>query len=68
MFEKLAARARRGDIDLRLLIPLLLSTVLVQMVTAVVRITTSYRALELNLSIAWLGLIAAAFEIGRAHV
>lgn len=63
MFEKLAARACESEIDLRLLIPLMLSTVLVQMVTAIVRVTTSYRAIELNLSIAWLGLIAAAFAI-----
>lgn len=63
MFEKLAARARTSEVDLKLLIPLLLSTTLVQMVTAIIRITTSYRAIELNLSIAWLGLIAAAFAI-----
>ena len=34
---------------------------LVQVVTAIIRITTSYRAFELDLSIVWLGLIAAAF-------
>ena len=36
---------------------------LVQLVTAMVRVTTSYRAVELNLSIVWLGLIAATFAI-----
>jgi predicted MFS family arabinose efflux permease len=61
MFRKLAARVRNSEFDLRLLIPLLLLTVLVQIVTAIVRITTSYRAFELDLSTAWLGVIAAAF-------
>jgi predicted MFS family arabinose efflux permease len=36
---------------------------LVQLVTAMVRVTTSYRAVELDLSIVWLGLIAATFAI-----
>src|SRR6476646_158661 len=63
MFEKLAARLRSSDTDYRLLVPLLLSTLLVQLVTATVRVTTSYRAVELNLSIVWLGLIAATFAI-----
>jgi MFS family permease len=63
MFEKLAARVRSSDTDFRLLVPLLISTMLVQLVTAMVRVTTSYRAVELNLSIVWLGLIAATFAI-----
>jgi MFS family permease len=63
MLEKLAARFRDSDTDFRLLVPLLVSTMLVQLVTAMVRVTTSYRAVELNLSIVWLGLIAATFAI-----
>jgi MFS family permease len=63
MFEKLAAHFRSSDTDYRLLVPLLISTMLVQVVTALVRVTTSYRAVELNLSIVWLGLIAATFAI-----
>ena len=63
MFEKLAARFHSSDTDYRLLVPLLVSTMLVQLVTATVRVTTSYRAVELNLSIVWLGLIAATFAI-----
>jgi MFS family permease len=63
MFEKLAARVRSSDTDFRLLVPLLISTMLVQLVTAMVRVTTSYRAVELDLSIVWLGLIAATFAI-----
>jgi predicted MFS family arabinose efflux permease len=61
MFRNLAARFRNSEFDVRLLIPLLLLTVLVQIVTAIIRITTSYRAFELDLSIVWLGVIAAAF-------
>src|SRR6188768_2707949 len=63
MFEKLAARFRSSDTDFRLLVPLLISTMLVQLITAMVRVTTSYRAVELNLSIVWLGLIAATIAI-----
>lgn len=63
MFEKLAAYFRNSDVDNRLLVPLLISTMLVQMVTSLVRVTTSYRAVELNLSIVWLGMIAATFAI-----
>jgi hypothetical protein len=37
MFEKLAARVRSSDTDFRLLVPLLISTMLVQLVTAMVR-------------------------------
>ena len=49
MFEKLAARFRASDTNHPLLVPLLISTMLVQLITAVVRVTTSYRAVELNL-------------------
>jgi MFS family permease len=63
MFSRFAARLRHSDIDYRLLVPLLFSTMLVQMATALIRVTTSYRAIELNLSIVWLGLIAAAFAL-----
>jgi MFS family permease len=63
MWSKLTTRLRNSDVDYRLLVPLLLSTVLVQVITAVIRITTSYRAVELGLSIVWLGVIAAAFAI-----
>jgi MFS family permease len=63
MFEQLAARVRASDTDYRLLVPLLICTMLVQLVTAMVRVTTSYRAVELHLSIVWLGLIAATFAI-----
>jgi hypothetical protein len=63
MFQQFAHRLRHSEFNFRLLVPLLISTMLVQMVTALVRITTSYRAVELHLSIVWLGLIAATFAI-----
>jgi MFS family permease len=63
MFDKIASYFRNSDIDYRLLVPLLTSSMLVQLVTALIRVTTSYRAVELNLSIIWLGFIAATFAI-----
>jgi predicted MFS family arabinose efflux permease len=63
MFDNLAARLRSSDTNFRLLVPLLVSTALIQVVTALVRVTISYRAVELNASIVFLGLIAAAFAI-----
>jgi MFS family permease len=63
MFEKLSARLHNSDVDIWLLAPLLASTLLVQMVTSLIRVTISYRAVELGLSIVWLGLIAATFAI-----
>jgi len=63
MFDHLAARMRRSDINFRLLIPLLLSAVAVQVVVAIVRVTTSYRVVELGLPVIWLGIISAAYAI-----
>lgn len=63
MLQKLADHIRSSDIDYPLLAPLLLSSFLVQTVTALVRVTISYRAVELALSIVWIGLIAATFAI-----
>src|SRR5438067_2347610 len=47
----------------RFLIPLLATAFCEQTVTSTARITTSYRALELGLSVVWLGAITAAFAI-----
>jgi MFS family permease len=52
-----------GDVDYRLLIPLLLNSAIIQAVYALVRVTTSYRAIELNLPVIWLGIISAAFAL-----
>jgi MFS family permease len=63
MFEKLATQIRNSDINYPLLAPLLVSSFLIQMVTALIRVTISYRAVELGLSIIGLGFIACAFAI-----
>ena len=54
---------RPGGIDYRLLVPLLLNTLCVQTAVAIIRITTSYRAIELELSVVWLGVISATIAI-----
>ena len=43
--------------------PLLLNVAIIQAVYAIVRVTTSYRAIELNLPVVWLGIISATFAI-----
>src|SRR5215475_15036442 len=47
----------------RFVVPLLATAFFEQTVTATARITTSYRAVELGLSVVWLGVITAAFAI-----
>src|SRR5947209_19613264 len=58
-----SARAAGKDIDLRLLAPFLAHVVLAQTLILVIRITTSYRAIELGLPVLWLGIIATGFAI-----
>jgi len=53
----------KSDIDYRLLAPFLAQVVLAQTLILVVRITTSYRVIELGAPVLWLGIIAAAFAI-----
>jgi predicted MFS family arabinose efflux permease len=57
------ARARTSNVDYRLLVPLLLLSAIIQTVYAIARVTTSYRAIELNLPVVWLGVISATFAI-----
>src|SRR5262247_2261514 len=52
-----------GDVDWRLLAPLLAHVVITQLVVAVVRVTISYRTIELGLPAIWLGVISAGFAI-----
>src|SRR5262249_55904795 len=47
----------------RLLVPFLVHSTLTQALILIVRITTSYRAIELGLPLVWLGIIAAGFAI-----
>jgi MFS family permease len=55
--------AASGDIDYRLLIPFLTHVVIAQSLIFLMRITTSYRVIELGLPVVWLGLIATGFAI-----
>ena len=47
----------------RFILPLLTTAVLEQTVVSIVRVTTTYRAVELGLSVVWLGVISAAIAI-----
>jgi MFS family permease len=61
--EPSAPAVARSGIDYRLLVPFLSHVVLAQMLILVVRITTSYRTIELGLPVTWLGIIATGFAI-----
>src|SRR5260370_12682500 len=64
MIEVSSARgATRTDIEYRLLIPFLSHVTLTQTLILIIRITTSYRAIELGLPVLWLGIIATGFAI-----
>jgi predicted MFS family arabinose efflux permease len=63
MSETPSAGTPPATIDYRLLAPLLLNTVTVQVAVSIIRVTTSYRAIELDLSVVWLGVISAAFAV-----
>src|SRR5258708_2794541 len=64
MIEEPSARgAPKGDIDYRLLVPFLAHVTLIQTLSLIIRITTSYRAIELGLPVLWLGIIATGFAI-----
>jgi MFS family permease len=58
-----SARAAGKEIDFRLLIPFLAHVVLAQTLILIIRITTSYRTIELGLPVVWLGIIATGFAI-----
>lgn len=52
-----------SDIKYRLLIPFLLHSALFQIVTALTRVTVSYRAIELELPVAWYGAISSGYAL-----
>lgn len=52
-----------GRLDYRLVVPIVVNSLLIHVVVSLVRVTTSYRAVELALSVAWIGAIAAAFAL-----
>src|SRR4051794_1071581 len=53
----------RANIDYRLVIPLMFTALTEQTVVSILRVTTSYRAVELGLSVVWLGVITAIYAI-----
>jgi MFS family permease len=57
------ARAAASDLDWRLLAPLLANAVMVHVVIGIIRVTTSYRTIELGLPVVWLGVISAGFAL-----
>ena len=61
--EQSTPGADTSDLDYRLLIPFLAHTTIVQTLILIIRITTSYRAIELGLPVVWLGIIATGFAI-----
>jgi MFS family permease len=63
MLQQSSARSAEPDINWGLLGPLLLNAVMVHTVVGILRVTTSYRTVELGLSIVWLGIISAAFAL-----
>jgi MFS family permease len=63
MLQQSSARAVAPDIDWRLLAPLLANSVMVQATIGILRVTTSYRTLELGLPVVWLGVISASFAL-----
>jgi predicted MFS family arabinose efflux permease len=52
-----------GDVDWQLLAPLLAHVVLTHVVVGILRVTMSYRTVELGLPVIWLGVISAGFAI-----
>jgi MFS family permease len=61
--EPSASAAAKSDLDHRLLIPFLAHVTLAQTLILVMRITTSYRTIELGLPVVWLGIIATGFAL-----
>ncbi len=53
----------RHDYDLRLLTPFLMHALLFQVVTGLTRITTSYRAIEIDVSYVWYGAISSGYAL-----
>ena len=63
MLQQTPARSVAPDIDWRLLGPLLANAFMVHTVIGIIRVTTTYRTIELDLPVLWLGVIAAGFAL-----
>ena len=53
----------RSDVDYSLLGPLLFHSFSIQLIVALLRVTISYRIIELDLPVVWLGLVSGAFAL-----
>ena len=53
----------KGDLNYPLFFALMANTIAVNLVVSLVRVTTSYRAIELNVSVLWISIIAAGFSL-----
>ena len=56
-------RGSKSDVNYALLWTLMAHGVLVQIITGMVRVTTSYRIVDLNLDVIWYGIIPATFAL-----
>lgn len=54
---------QHASMNYRFVVPMMLTAFFELSVISIVRVTTSYRAIELGLSAAWIGIITAAFAI-----
>src|ERR1700712_847373 len=58
-----AIAPEKSDLNWPLFLALVASTITVNAVVSLSRVTTSYRAIELDLSVMWIGIIAAGFSL-----
>jgi MFS family permease len=58
-----SAAPAKGELNLSLFLALMANTVAVNLVVSLVRVTTSYRAIELDVSVLWISIIAAGFSL-----
>lgn len=63
MPEPESARRLPNDIDYSVLVPLLCHAFIVQCLVALLRLTVSYRIIEQDMPVVWLGLISGAFAL-----
>ena len=63
MLQPLPAGSVKHDVDWRVLAPLLAHAIAVNAAVGILRVTTSYRTIELDLPVIWLGLISASFAL-----
>ena len=63
MTQEAAPARPAGDVDWQLLAPLLAHVVVTHTVVGILRVTMSYRTVELGLPVIWLGVIAAGFAL-----